>query len=85
MCGRFTQDFSYADLHAYFDFFGQPLGNMELRYNICPTQSITVVLPSPGSGHVIERMRRGLAPAWRKKTLNELPATFNARAETVVK
>ena len=85
MCGRFTQDFSYADLHAYFDFFGQPLGNMELRYNICPTQSITVVMPSLGGGHLIERMRWGLAPAWRKKTLNELPATFNARAETVVK
>ena len=27
-------------------------------------------------------MRWGLVPAWRKKPLNELPATFNARAET---
>ena len=83
MCGRFTQDFSYADLHAYFEFFGQPLGNIEPRYNICPTHNITVVLPSPGGGHLLERMRWGLAPSWWKKTLKELPATFNARADTV--
>lgn len=83
MCGRFSQDFFYADLHSYFAFFGQSLGNLEPRYNICPTQNIAVVLPSPGSGHSLTRMRWGLVPSWWKKTLKELPATFNARAETV--
>jgi putative SOS response-associated peptidase YedK len=83
MCGRFTQYFSYADLHAYFDFFGQPLGNLEPRYSICPTQSIVVVRPGEGGGHVLERMRWGLVPSWWKKPLRDLPATFNARAETV--
>jgi hypothetical protein len=29
-------------------------------------------------------MRWGLIPRWWKKSLKELPATFNARAETVV-
>ncbi len=29
-------------------------------------------------------MRWGLVPSWWKKPLNELPSTFNARAETVV-
>ncbi len=28
-------------------------------------------------------MRRGFAPSWWKKPLRELPATFNARAETI--
>jgi putative SOS response-associated peptidase YedK len=28
-------------------------------------------------------MRWGLLPSWWKKPLSELPATFNARAETV--
>lgn len=83
MCGRFTQYFSYADLHAYFEFFGQPLGNLEPRYSICPTQSIVVVRASEGGGHVLERMRWGLVPSWWKKPLRDLPATFNARAETV--
>ena len=82
MCGRFTQDFSYADLHAYFNFFGQPLGNMEPRYNICPTQQICVVL-STETVHALERMRWGLVPSWWQRPLKELPATFNARAETV--
>ncbi len=83
MCGRFTQQFSYAELHAYFSFFGQPLGNIEPRYNICPTQPVTVVLGDGGQGHFLERMRWGLVPSWWKKPLRELPATFNARAETV--
>ena len=83
MCGRFTQQFSYAELHAYFEFFGQPLGNLEPRYSICPTQSIAVVLSSPAGGHALHRMRWGLIPPWWKKPLKELPATFNARAETV--
>lgn len=83
MCGRFTQQFSYSELHAYFSFFGQPLGNLEPRYSICPTQQVTVVLPAQGGGHGLQRMRWGLVPPWWKKSLKELPATFNARAETV--
>ncbi|MFN9544061.1 MAG: 3-methyl-2-oxobutanoate hydroxymethyltransferase, partial [Alphaproteobacteria bacterium] len=34
-------------------------------------------------GHMLARMRWGLVPPWWKKPLRELPATFNARAETV--
>ena len=83
MCGRFTQYFSYSDLHDYFEFFGQPLGNLEPRYSICPTQPITVVLANPVGGLSLQRMRWGLVPPWWKKPLKELPATFNARAETV--
>lgn len=83
MCGRFTQTFSYSELHAYFEFFAQPLGNIEPRYSICPTQDITVVRSMPEGGHSLQRMRWGLVPPWWKKSLKELPATFNARAETV--
>lgn len=83
MCGRFTQAFSYTDLHAYFSFFGQPLGNLEPHYSICPTQHIVVALADAPGTHRLERMRWGLVPPWWKKPLKELPATFNARAETV--
>lgn len=83
MCGRFTQAFSYGDLHAYFSFFGQPLGNIEPRYSLCPTQDIIVALPNPAGDHSLQRMRWGLVPAWWRKPLRDLPATFNARIETV--
>jgi putative SOS response-associated peptidase YedK len=38
---------------------------------------------SRGDHLELTRMRWGLCPSWWKKTLKELPATFNARAETV--
>lgn len=83
VCGRFTQQFSYSDLYAYFEFFGQPLGNLQPRYSICPTQDIIVATAAPQGGHSLQRMRWGLVPSWWKKSLKELPSTFNARAETV--
>ncbi len=82
MCGRFTQEFSYEELHAYFDFFGHPLGNLEPRYNICPTDPIVAYVQGR-AGAALERVRWGLVPYWWKKTLKEVPATFNARAESV--
>ncbi|MBP6010622.1 MAG: SOS response-associated peptidase [Alphaproteobacteria bacterium] len=86
MCGRFTQTFTYAELHAYFDFFGKPLAvpptNLEPKWHVRPTDSIWVVTHGD-DGFKLEHMRWGLAPFWWKKPLKELPATFNARAETV--
>ena len=34
-------------------------------------------------GRELVSMRWGLVPVWWKKPLKEVPATFNARAETV--
>src|SRR5215831_16625769 len=38
---------------------------------------------SNNRGHRIVPMRWGLIPCWWKKPLKQLPATFNARAESV--
>ena len=43
---------------------------------------IEVIRPTP-AGNELVQMRWGFAPSWWKKPLRELPATFNARAETV--
>jgi putative SOS response-associated peptidase YedK len=60
VCGRFTQQFSYSDLHAYFEFFGQPLGNLQPRYSICPTQDIIVATASPQGGpSLVEKAAEG--------------------------
>lgn len=87
MCGRFTQYFTYADLHAYWRAFADPsvaapLGNLQPRYHICPTDPIVAVLQTK-AGLELARVRWGLAPFWWKQPLKKLPATFNARAETV--
>ena len=81
MCGRFTQHLSWAEIHRLADLIGQPR-NLAPRYNIAPTTRIEVIRPAAGGNELVP-MRWGLVPLWWKKPLNELPATFNARAETV--
>ncbi|MEK8121678.1 SOS response-associated peptidase [Methylocystis sp. IM4] len=92
MCGRFTQAYTWTEIHAFLDVIG-PARNLRARYNIAPTTTIDVVRPSfsksdtsdflSDTGRELVRMRWGLAPSWWKKTLKELPSTFNARAESV--
>ncbi|MGE4172099.1 MAG: SOS response-associated peptidase [Methylocystis sp.] len=81
MCGRFTQHLSWEALHRLADLIGQPR-NLAPRYNIAPTTRVEVIRPA-GGGNELVPMRWGLVPSWWKKPLNELPSTFNARAETV--
>ncbi len=81
MCGRFTQHLSWEELQRLADLIGQPR-NLQPRYNVAPTTMIEVIRPTP-AGHELGQMRWGFAPSWWKKPLRELPATFNARAETI--
>lgn len=81
MCGRFTQSYTWADVHAFLSVIGPPR-NLRPRYNIAPTTRIDVARDAAG-GRELVAMRWGLIPAWWKKPLKELPSTFNARAETV--
>lgn len=86
MCGRFAKHYTWEQIHA----FSQPLvrpermPNFEPRYNVCPTQQIDVITQFDGEKtRSLSQMRWGLVPFFWKKTLKELPSTFNARAETV--
>lgn len=81
MCGRFTQLYTWAEVYDAMNLIPAK-SNLEPRYHICPTQQIDVVVET-SVGRELQRMRWGLAPSWWKKPLNKLPATFNARAETV--
>lgn len=81
MCGRFTQHLSWEEIHRLAGLIGAPR-NLRPRYNIAPTTRIEVMRPAKG-GHELLPMRWGLVPFWWKKQLKELPATFNARAETI--
>ncbi|HMK90486.1 MAG TPA: SOS response-associated peptidase [Methylocystis sp.] len=81
MCGRFTQHLSWEELHRLADLVGRP-PNLRPRYNIAPTTEI-LVIREEGGARRLAPMRWGLVPSWWRKPLAELPATFNARAETV--
>lgn len=81
MCGRFTQHLSWAQIHRLAGLIGQPR-NLPPRYNIAPTTAVEVIRPTEDGAELVP-MRWGLVPSWWKKPLKELPATFNARAETV--
>jgi putative SOS response-associated peptidase YedK len=56
--------------------------NAPARYNICPTDTIDVVIERGGKRDLVP-MPWGLIPNWWKKSTKEIPAIFNARAETV--
>jgi putative SOS response-associated peptidase YedK len=86
MCGRFTQAYTWEQIHA----FSQPLtnelplggGNLQPRYNIAPTTDIQIIVRT-ATGRALRMARWGLVPRWWKKPLKGMPATFNARVETV--
>jgi putative SOS response-associated peptidase YedK len=90
MCGRrFTQHYTCAEVHAFLNVFGD-LGtprNLQPLYNIAPTTFIDVVTAHVRERQVVGRemvpMRWGLISGWWKKARKDVPATFNARAETV--
>ena len=82
MCGRFTQHYTWAEVHTFLSVVGTPL-NLQPHYNIAPTDLIDVVRLDREGRRELVRMRWGLVPGWWSKGLKDVPATFNARAETV--
>jgi putative SOS response-associated peptidase YedK len=81
MCGRFTRRYTWRDIEALYGLIGAAR-NLQPHYNIAPTDTVDAVVVADGASRLLP-MRWGLVPAWWKKALKDLPATFNARAETV--
>lgn len=82
MCGRFTNEFTWAELHALYSIHDAPAAsNMQPRYNIAPTQDVDFVGLDKGGNRELLRGRWWLVPFFAK----ELPKAtmFNARIETV--
>ena len=84
MCGRFTDLYTWEEIHAYYNLLGQTPTNWGPSFNVCPTDDAGVVISQDGR-RTYERMRWALVPRWWSKSLKESTrlATFNARAETV--
>ena len=82
MCGRFTQRLTWREIHELYGLTGVAR-NLQPHYNIAPTDTVDVVRLADAGATELVPMRWGLIPYWWKKPLKELPATFNARAESV--
>ena len=81
MCGRFTQCYTWRDIQELYGLLGAAR-NLQAHYNLAPTDPIDVIVPADGANSLVS-MRWSLVPSWWKKPLKDMPATFNARAETV--
>ncbi|MDE2135491.1 MAG: SOS response-associated peptidase [Alphaproteobacteria bacterium] len=82
MCGRFTNRYTWRELHAlYMLSVGFPQSNFRPRYNIAPTQIAPVVRLEDGTRE-IAFLKWGLVPSWAKDA-NGGAKLINARAETV--
>ena len=84
MCGRFTRNYTWGDLHRLYNLLpAPPTSNLQPRFNICPTTEIDTIVRALEQRGLVP-MRWGLVPSWWTKPLKEMRlATFNARAETV--
>lgn len=84
MCGRTSQFFTWAEIYAFSNLLpAMPPTNMPPRYNISPTDQIGVITVGNDGAWTYMDMRWWLVPSWWKRPLKDVPATFNARAETV--
>ena len=77
MCGRFVQTDSEEKVMSAFDILQSEM-ILEPRYNICPSQRISVIIQQNGT-RTLEMRTWGLIPFWA----NEPNPLINARSETV--
>jgi putative SOS response-associated peptidase YedK len=85
VCGRMTQVTDPAEVARIFD--AEPRldpasADTAPRYNVAPTQALTVVLQRADEGRVVEQHRWGLIPSF-SKSAKDGAKRINARAETV--
>ena len=80
MCGRFTQLFTWQELHHLYELTNPLAPGLEPSWNIAPTQEAGIVLREE-AGLVYRPMRWGLVPMWAKDRSIGNQA-INARVET---
>lgn len=82
MCGRFTDQYSWNELHELYGLSDKPpKSNFPARYNVAPTQTSFVVREINDVRELAE-LRWGLLPKWAK-ALGDGARMINARSETV--
>ena len=86
MCGRFTREFSWAQVRDFLDLRWPESGEIAPSWNVAPTQVSPVARLAPGGVHAGERelasMKWGLVPFWAKDP-SIGSRMINARAEGI--
>ena len=82
MCARFTFKHSKREVEEFFGLINVP--DAPARYNIAPSQDVSVVRPTVGGGdREWVSLRWGLVPSWAKPGTPQAAAGLvNAKAET---
>jgi putative SOS response-associated peptidase YedK len=80
MCGRFTQLYTWAELHSFYTLIDAIPVELTASWNVAPTQRVGVVVASQ-HGAVYGEMRWGLIPGWAAD-VSIGARLINARAET---
>jgi putative SOS response-associated peptidase YedK len=82
MCGRFAITLPNDAMAQLFE--ARPDNDLPEvpNYNVCPTNTVHVVMHEEGSARRLVPMRWGFVPHWAK-TPNDGPLLINARAETL--
>lgn len=82
MCGRFTQDYTWAEIHALYQLTAQPPQNLAASWNVAPPDAAGVIVRGKDGERLLRKMRWGLLPFW-VKDIRDGAKTINARAESV--
>ena len=80
MCGRFSRDYTWAQIYAMYSLTSPP-SNVQPNYNVCPTTKIDVVISGEGK-RVLVPMRWGLIRAGGKTPPRE-SSRITSRGATV--
>lgn len=80
MCQRFAYTLPPTAMDELFDV--SVTINLQPRWNIAPTQPVSVIVPTRDGGRRHARLRWGLVPAWARDAGAAARST-NARAETI--
>lgn len=79
MCGRFTREFTWREVHDFLDLRWPSDMEMRPSYNIAPTQPVAVCRLNDAGERGLTWMRWGLVPRWSKDAAK---GWINARCET---
>src|SRR6266849_3054148 len=79
MCGRFTRNYTWAQIHALYRLTAlAAIPNFQPRFNVCPTDPVDTVVAYEDVRELVE-MRWGLVPYWWYKPLKDSATSCSAR------